>query len=159
MNHNYDDEFYSMIAHENEALFNCSVPFHPMTMSNLTGKAIEICKDPKIAKKALENFSDTCAAGPQTTKNKPCTSVDIFLGLPFVDDEHQNNEASIRIYTKAEVKVKSIIMYYDFTSLIADLGGYIGMLMGISMVDLTIMFNTALLAVTMTLKNKYSNNE
>ena len=159
MNQKYDDEFYYMIALENEAMFNCSVPFHPKTISNETGKVIEICKDPETGKKALENFSDTSAAGPQTTQNKPCTGVDIFLGLPFVDKGHNKFEASIRIYTKPDVKVKSIIMYYDFTSLVADLGGYIGMLMGISMIDFTIMCNSALLALTMTLRNKYNNKK
>ena len=51
MNQNYDDEFYHMIALENEAMFKCSVPFHPKTISNVTGKVIEICKDPDTGKK------------------------------------------------------------------------------------------------------------
>ena len=157
MNHNYDDEFYSMVAQENDVMFSCTVPFHPPTISNSTGKVIEICKNPEIGKKALQHFSDSCAAGPQATKRKPCTGVNVYLGLPFVDEENLDHEASIRIYTKPEVKVKSIIMYYDFTSLVADLGGYMGMLMGISMIDFTIMCNTALLALTVTMKNKYSN--
>ena len=157
MNHKYDEEFYLVVAQDNEAKFNCTVPFHPTTLSNSTGKVIEICKNPEIGKKALEQFSDACAAGPQTTEHKPCTGVNVYLGLPFVDKENLDHEASIRIYTKPEVKVKSIIMYYDITSLVADLGGYMGMLMGISMIDFTIMCNTALLAITVTMKNRYSN--
>ena len=159
MNHNYDMIFYDMVAHENERQFNCSVPFHPLTKSKFTGEDIEICRNSTTGKEALDNWSNTCGAGPQTTQNKPCTGVDIFLGLPFIDEDKPENESSIRIYIKSDVKVKSVIMYYDFTTLAADLGGYIGMFLGVSLIDFTILFNTALLTLTMKLKQKYSRSE
>ena len=49
-------------------------------------------------------------------------------------------------------KVKSVILYYDMTTLVADVGGYIGMLLGVSLVDLTIMCN-AVFSKVVKLKN------
>ena len=160
MNHHYDTTFYELIANENEKHFNCSVPFHPPITSRITKNTIEICNNSDTGKKACENWSNSMSAGPQTPKNKPCARMDIFLGLPFIDSEQPDHEASIRIYIKSDVKVKSVIMYYDFTTLAAEVGGYIGMFLGISLVDFTIICNSALFkVVSMKLKQKYQHKK
>ena len=154
MTQNYDKIFYEHTAKYNEAHLRCSVPFHPPIASQLTGRTIEICNNSEAGKQAYGNWVHI--ANTQTPNNKPCAGMDIFLGPPIYDNDRADNESSIRIYMKSDIKVKSVIIYYDFTTLVADVGGYIGMFLGVSLVDITIMCNTALLKiVTMKVKQKY----
>ena len=145
MNLKYDDVLYNTIAGENEKEFSCSVPFHPVTTSNVTGRVIKICNTSEIGSKASGKFYSIRSSFPQS-KNKPCAKMDIFMGLPLVDNRPTNpsNESYIRLYIKSNVKVKSVIMYYDFSTFVAEIGGYVGMFMGMSLMDFTIMCNTAL---------------
>ena len=144
MDYNYDANFYSTVAHENEKRFNCSVPFHPPTKSNVTGKLIEICKNSSLGIKAYNNRWKVYSKMPQIHNYKPCTWIDVTLGMPHVS---QKEGSFIRLYFKSHFKIKSIISYYDFSSLIADVGGYTGMLLGISLIDLTVQFNNLLVRV------------
>ena len=145
MNYNYDDIFYDKIAKDNEQKFNCSVPFHPLTTSEATGSPIKICRDSTIGKKAFTNWKDSLDSLPG--RNKPCSGVDLFLGVPFVNHNRSDDEAFIRIYIKLDIKVKSLILYYDWTTLLAEVGGYIGLFLGVSLIDLTMMLTTALFNV------------
>ena len=73
----------------------------------------------------------------------PCDGFDVFLGLPFINDGNDENEAYIRLYVNSKIKVKKIIIYYDSTTFAGEVGGYIGMLLGVSFVDLAIIFNSS----------------
>ena len=141
---NYDTIFYKRVANENQNLYNCSVPFHPRITSEITKKEILICHDVNVGKKAFAHFSESESASILSSEDKPCARFEVFLGLPYVDG-HDNNstEAYIRLYFKTEIKVKSIVIYYDATTLAAEVGGYIGVFLGVSIVDLAIMFNAA----------------
>lgn len=147
MNHNYDKTLYEKIAKDNEELFNCSVPFHPSIRSQITGRTIEICDNPETGKKAYYNWEASLSAGSETPINKPCAAMDIYLGIPFIDNDQSDDEAFIRVYIKSDMKIKSIILYYDLTTLVAEIGGLVGMFLGISLVDLTIMCNSALFKI------------
>ena len=147
MDYNYDANFYSTVAHENEKRFNCSVPFHPPIKSNTTGKLIEICKTSSLGIKAYNNRWKVYSKMSQIQNYKPCAWIDVTLGMPHVSQDHQKEGAFIRLYFKSHLKIKSIISYYDFSSLIADVGGYTGMLLGISLIDLTVQFNNLLVRV------------
>ena len=147
MDYNYDANFYSTVAHENEKRFNCSVPFHPPTKSNTTGKLIEICKTSSLGIKAYNNRWNVYSKMSQIQKYKPCAWIDVTLGLPHVSQKHRKGGAYLRLYFKSHLKIKSIISYYDISSLIADIGGYTGMLLGISLIDLTVQFNNLLIRV------------
>ena len=96
---------------------------------------------------ALEKFVDS--QGALASKSSvPCSAYDISLCLPQIDDKDNNmNESYIRLYPKTDIKIKSIILYYDFYALAADVGGYIGMCLGISMIDFTRAFNVALVFI------------
>ena len=136
---------YSVIAHENERQINCSVPFHPQTKSKLTGKIIEICNKAETGKIAYANWNNVYSTVPKTPNYTPCAGMDIFLGLPHIGKEPQHGNGSlIKLYFKSHVKVKSMIMYYDFAVMVADIGGYIGLFLGMSLVDLTMKCNTLL---------------
>ena len=144
-NVNYDNFFYNKIAKENEEKYNCSVPFHPILISNITMEQIEICNDSEIGKKAHDNFSESKSSSVLSSEDTPCAGFDVFLGLPFINKGDNANEAYIRLYINPKIRVKSTVIYYDSTTFAAEVGGYIGMLLGVSLVDLAIMFNLAVI--------------
>ena len=146
MSLDYDRIFYNRIAQENEKLFNCSVPFHPSIKSERTHNPIEICHNVLTGKKAFDNFNNAEPSSILSAKNTPCAGFDIFTGLPDVDNDGNNDkEAYIRLYLNVKIKVKSIVIYYDSTTFAGEIGGYIGLLLGVSLVDLVIMFNSGLM--------------
>ena len=69
----------------------------------------------------------------------PCADFDIFPGLPRIDKGDNDTIAYIRLYIKPKIKIKSIIIYYDSHTLAAEIGGYVGMFLGVSMVDLSVL--------------------
>ena len=142
MNHDYDKTLYGKIANENQEHFNCSVPFHPSITSQRTGNTIEICNNSETGKKAYDNWEESLSAGASTPNNKPCAGMDIYLGLPFINNNESKNEAFIRLYVKSDIKVKRLGLHYDVTTLVAEVGGYVGMFLGMSLVDITILCNS-----------------
>ena len=77
------------------------------------------------------------------TKNvcsDPCQSVQIFYGF-LTEDERNDQKGSMKIYFKSMVKIKQTVYDYSFLSFIAELGGYTGLLLGVSILDLTSLFN------------------
>ena len=81
--------------------------------------------------------------------------MEISVGIPDVGNDGSDNEAYIMIYIKSDVKVKTVILYYDLTTLFAELGGYTGMFLGVSFVDLIILCNSAFFKfVTMKITQK-----
>ena len=144
VNLNFDDIWYKQVAYENQKEFGCSVPFHPKFLLDGTNEWITICNNSTIGLMALRKFVES--QGALASKSSvPCSTYDIILGLPQIDDkDNKMNESYIRLYPKTEIKIKSIILYYDFYTLAADVGGYIGMCLGISMIDFTRAFNVAL---------------
>ena len=153
MNLDYDRWFYSSIAHKNERSYNCSVPFHPPVESSITGKEIEVCEDEEIGKRALSDYNNNFVAGSKTKQTKPCAGMDVFLGPPEGSDQNKKENAYIRIYVKSDVKIKSIILHYDSITLFAELGGYLGMLLGVSLIDCTRFFDYALLKISFRRQN------
>ena len=106
--------------------------------------------------KALKLFDDAKDA-PISKGDVPCARYDIDLGYPDVSDKEDMNEAFIKFYLKTDIKVKSTVIYYDSTTLAAEIGGYVGMFLGVSLVDLAIIFNSFLL-VTIQRLNWAMNN-
>ena len=146
MNYNYDDAFYRRVSEENEDKFGCSIPFEPPITSKITGNAIKICNTSELGQRAHATFLVEIENGAISLENEPCSSFDIVFGIPLIDDfENPENEAYIKFYMKAKIKVKSMVLYYDFTTLVAEVGGYIGMFLGMSLIDITILINTGLL--------------
>ena len=69
---------------------------------------------------------------------KACTYLDITYGYPFIYDVKSN--PFITLYFKVSVAVRESQLDYDLTSLFAEIGGYTGLLLGISMADFAKMF-------------------
>ena len=60
----------------------------------------------------------------------------VFLGVVF-DDAYLKDKTTIRIYMKSKIKFKKTVYDYELLTLLAEMGGYSGILFGISIVNLT----------------------
>ena len=145
LNLNYDMMWYQQLAEANERDFGCSVPWHPNLISRKTNKKIEICRNSTLAMKAndqFDNLMDTGIAG----LGIPCAKYKITPGLTDRDDTGNNpNEAYTRLYLNTKIRVQSIVLHYDSTTLGAEIGGLVGMLLGVSLVDIAIISNSYVL--------------
>ena len=141
MNLNFDETLYSVANSKLENKFGCTVPFLPPFMSNKTGKLTKICKDAKIGEDALELYDYFKSGGLSQISKQPCATMDIYLGLPFTSPHSNDEEAYFKIYLKTAVKVKKTVLDYDYLTMIGEFGGYTGLLLGISAVDILIRFN------------------
>ena len=147
MNLEFDSVWYERIAAVNEKLFGCSVPWHPPIFSNTTGKRIKICDNSEIGFSAYQKFRDFYDA-QLSEAMIPCAMFDIFTGLPDVDDtDNSMDEAYIRLYLKTKMKIKSTIVHYDVTTLTAEIGGYVGMFLGVSFMDIGVLLYSSSLVM------------
>ena len=128
----FDNCFYQAIGQDLMNEFNCVVPFIKTSENN------NIClnKSQTEAGKvmiALEKFLTT--TGPCMS---PCTSMDIDFGVLFDDAIRNDDEKSfLRIYFKSNIKFQQTIYDYTLLSLLAEIGGYTGLLLGISVANIT----------------------
>lgn len=136
LNLEFDDVWYQRVARENDRMFGCSVPWHPITYSKVTKKKIQICNDSSTGLKALKHMR-LLHDSHMFLDSTPCANFEFFLGLPMIDNmDNDRNEAFIRMYLKNKIKIKTMVLNYDFTILAADIGGYAGICLGVSAVDI-----------------------
>ena len=136
MNRKFDHIWHQHIARHNEMMFGCSVPMHPRVYSTETKNEIEVCRNSASGLNALNYFNENHDVAP-THELAPCARFEFDLGIPDIDDTNNDmNEAYLKLYLNAEVPVKTTILYYDSVELGAEVGGFIGMILGISLVDL-----------------------
>ena len=87
----------------------------------------------------------------------PCTTMGITLGYPIYDiSKHQ--EAYLKFYFKSTINVRRSLVAYSGTSLMAEVGGYIGLLLGFSLLDLTKLVKNIFTLTKVTLIKKSKNN-
>ena len=80
---------------------------------------------------------------PKTSNYTPCAGMHLFLSLSHINKEPQpGNKSLFTLYFNLHVKVEGIIMHYDFADMDADIGGSIGLFLGISFIDLGIKCNS-----------------
>ena len=80
--------------------------------------------------------------------------MDIFLGMPAISNNSEvtnphpysgyglRDKAFVLLYFRTDVKVKRTVYDYDFLTLVGELGGYVGLLIGISLSELIIHSNS-----------------
>ena len=68
----------------------------------------------------------------------PCATMDVKFGVLFNDDKRSDGKSFIRIYMKSYINVQKSVQDFTFLSLLAEIGGYTGLLLGVSMANLTI---------------------
>ena len=75
---------------------------------------------------------------------KPCRTLDVFIGLPFKDIKN-NDEAYVKFYFKSMIKVKHTVSDYGVVTMLAEFGGYTGLLLGQSLVAIASLIIDALI--------------
>ena len=141
MDHLFDTTLYTRINEELEKNFSCTVPFLPTIRSNFTGNISEICNEPNKSMSAVRLYDFLRASGQSNICGTPCEGMDVYLGLPFIS-KTEHNWGHIKIYLKSTVKIKRTVLDYTFLSLVAEVGGYVGLLLGISVVKLVTNMNS-----------------
>ena len=105
--------------------YGCVSPFH-------TNKPNEThCKANKDLYDVYANIRRTFLF-----KCRPCARMTVFFQIPII----QNNsdiEGFVKFYFKDEVKVSTEKLKYTIVSFMAEVGGYVGLLLGVSLLDIT----------------------
>ena len=141
MDNLFDITLYSRINEELDKNFRCTVPFLPAIRSNFTGNISEICNEPNKSMSALNLYDFLRSSGQSNICGTPCEGMDVYLGLPFIS-KTEENWGHIKIYLKSTIKIKRTVLDYTFLSLVAEVGGYVGLLLGISVVKLVMNMNS-----------------
>ena len=66
----------------------------------------------------------------------PCSIMDINFGYPIIDTTNID-EAYVKLYFRMAVYIHKNILAYSTLSFLAEVGGYIGLLLGFSLLDLS----------------------
>ena len=61
----------------------------------------------------------------------------IFFGVLFDDGIRNDGKSFLKIYLKSNVKFQQTVYDYTFLSLLAEIGGYTGLLLGMSVSNIT----------------------
>ena len=80
----------------------------------------------KKIEKILEH-SDVCPL--------PCASMTVFFQMPIIG-KGPEDKAYIKFYLKNKIKVSTSRFSYTILSFLAEVGGYIGLLLGVSLLDI-----------------------
>ena len=146
MNLMFDDTLYEVANTELERKYNCTIPFLPTIISNATGEPTKICKNPSTGFKAIKLYDYIRISGLSAVSEMPCAVMDIDFGLPNIDTKGKAGRSYLRLYLKTTTKVKYTVVDYDFLTLLAELGGYSGLVIGrISLAQIIIMINSFLI--------------
>ena len=140
MDNLFDVTLYHRINEDLDKKFNCTVPFLPPIRSNRTGYEMKICKEENKSIEAVKRYDFLRSSGQSSLCASPCEGMDIYLGLPFISPT-SSNFTYIKIYLKSNVKIKKIVYDYTFLSLIAEAGSYIGLILGISVINIALNLN------------------
>ena len=154
-NFEFDNCFYQAIAQDLTNKLNCVVPFIKSSENN------NICvnKTQTEVDKISKKFKVLSSKTTTRTCMSPCKSMDIFFGV-LSDDVFKNDcqgllyqklrgletphlerpcdgKSFLRIYFKSNVKLQETVYDYTLLSLLAEIGGYTGLFLGISIAKFT----------------------
>ena len=69
---------------------------------------------------------------------KPCITMGVYFGFPITGKNMGHPElAFVKLYFKTQINVRRSFLDYTSLSLFGEVGGYIGLLLGFSFLDLT----------------------
>ena len=68
----------------------------------------------------------------------PCLTMNVVFGFPIYSPSDISKDASAfaKLYFKSQVQFQKSVLSYSKTSLLAEVGGYIGLLLGFSLLDI-----------------------
>ena len=84
------------------------------------------------------DFSEARTYAQATFCTQPCTTLTFSFGLPkYSDVDIAKDEGFIKLYFKSQINVRNSMLSYDIETFVADIGGYLGLLLGFSLLDVT----------------------
>ena len=67
----------------------------------------------------------------------PCVNMQVrFAGMDSTTDYSNENDTYVKFYIKGQIQVRESHLSYTEVSLLAELGGYIGLIIGVSLMDI-----------------------
>ena len=131
MDRYFDECLIDTVTKGLERKFGCTVPYIP-SPDNLT-----VCdpSDTPLKEEVYNKYYFLVSNGQKSLCNFPCSNIEVFTGLPFMGES--DDLGILKIYMKSTTKVKQIVLDYTMGTMIAEIGGYTGLLLGISLVNLT----------------------
>ena len=121
----YDDCLYKNIYQNMTADFNCVVPWLPR-MRNRTANFV--CRGLKEDSDEMNRYYHLLS-DKFTACQPPCKWMDVKLGWPDRSNYSQFPDASyLRMYFTTRVKAKNTAEDYPASSLVSDIGGYVGLM-------------------------------
>jgi hypothetical protein len=133
--HNYDNCMFTTMEETMLKLFGCTVPWLP-NRSN-------ICTDNSNSSELALDWFMKNRLNQNEICPRNCIFMDVTLGPPIVHTTKKQNllYAWATLYLKDEVKSTNEYIVYSELSMAAEMGGYLGLLLGNSLVDITYVFS------------------
>ena len=151
MNVKFDDVLYQNLSRALATEFNCTVPFLPdlnSTQEEQYGGGhgeidVDICEEPQMQKASYKRYKLLKRNKENALCENPCNTMQIYFGLLFTESKYRKDRAFIKIYLQSMTRVKLTVMDYDSVTMIAEIGGYTGLLLGVSVINIsTFMFKS-----------------
>ena len=134
----FDVDLCTDAKFEREALekFGCTSPFGP--------KKDKICQDKKNGSNVMQLYKKIYQ-GKRHHTCKPCSFLTSkAIVTKDVQIKMKNDISELNIHCKENVKVFEAHYLYDGLTLIAEIGGYVGLFLGISVNQVSVLMNTLL---------------
>ena len=110
--------------------------FFPHITNNANGTQciVEISHRKTYLSVLFKYFHDFCPM--------PCEKMTVnFAGHDVAGHHDVENEAYVKFYIKDHIEVKKSHLSYTEVSLLAEIGGYVGLLLGVSLKDIASLFD------------------
>ena len=122
---------------EKEALelHGCTAPFDP--------HKDQICRSKENATKVNDLYKKWYSKTIQVKSgcNKPCSYVTLRASTVWEREKRYKTQVKMRIYFNENIKVTKAYHIYSGLSLIAEIGGYVGLFLGVSINQITNLFD------------------
>ena len=136
MNMRYDEFLYRRLREMLISEFDCTVPFLPDYVTTQDTQPIKVCKDPETRKLIYNKYELLKRNKDLKVCANPCSATQVFFGVIF-DDVYDQDRAYLQIYLQSTTNINLTVLDYDVVSLVADIGGYSGLLLGVSVIHLS----------------------
>ena len=104
----------------------CTVPYLP-------DNEYPVC-NPDLISEAYQLYDHLLSGMQRLLCQKPCSFMTVFVGFPFPESRIDGLAKTI-MNLKSTTRVKKTVLNYGSLSMLAEIGGYSGLLLGVSLVN------------------------
>ena len=123
-----DDCIVEQIHMDSLATFGCTTPYGPIKDRS--------CINATLMTKAREFYDNKIMADEYSQCPNPCSTIASTLNIQKQSEQEGDTSTLITIEFPSKVKVIQAYPAYTILSLIAEVGGYVGLFLGVSVLDL-----------------------